>query len=80
MCLGIPAKIIQVDGEFAVVSIDGARLRIGLQLVEDIKEGDYVLVHTGYALEKLNEEEARETLRMIKEIDSMDPEKREQRK
>lgn len=74
MCLGIPAKIIYIDGEFAEVSIDGARIRIGLQLVEDIKEGDFVLVHTGYALEKLNEEEALETLRMIQELDTMGPE------
>jgi hydrogenase expression/formation protein HypC len=70
MCLGIPAKIISIDGEFAEASIDGARLQIGLQLVNDIKVGDYVLVHTGYALEKLNEEEALETLRVIRDLGS----------
>jgi hydrogenase expression/formation protein HypC len=70
MCLGIPAKIIRIDDEFAEVSIDGARIQIGLQLVEDIKIGDYVLVHTGYALEKLNEKEAIETLRLIRELNS----------
>jgi len=77
MCLGIPAKIIKLDGDFAEVSIDGARIRIGLQLVDDIKEGDYVLVHTGYALEKLNEEEAQETLRMIRDLNSTDPENKD---
>jgi hydrogenase expression/formation protein HypC len=77
MCLGIPAKIVKLDGDFAEVSIDGAHIRIGLQLVDDIKEGDYVLVHTGYALEKINEEEARETLKMIRDLNSMDPENKD---
>jgi hydrogenase expression/formation protein HypC len=71
MCLGIPAKIIRIDGEFADASIDGVSIRIGLQLIENIKEGDYVLVHTGFALEKLSEQEALATLDAIRELDEL---------
>lgn len=73
MCLGIPAKIMKIDGEFADANINGATIRIGLQLMEDIKPGDYVLVHTGYALEKLSEEEARETIETLKQLEAFDP-------
>lgn len=73
MCLGIPARIVKIDGEFADANIDGATIRIGLQLMDNLKEGDYVLVHTGYALEKLSEEEALETIKMIRELESFDP-------
>jgi hydrogenase expression/formation protein HypC len=71
MCLGIPAKIIRIDGEFADASIDGVSIRIGLQLIENIDEGDYVLVHTGYALEKLSKKEALATLNVIRELDEL---------
>jgi hydrogenase expression/formation protein HypC len=77
MCLGIPAKIIKIDGEFADANINGATIRIGLQLLEDVKPGDYVLVHTGYALEKLSEKEALETIETIRQIESFDPDKSE---
>ena len=73
MCLGIPAKIIKIDGDFADANINGATIRIGLQLMDDIKPGDYVLVHTGYALEKLSEEEARDTLETLRQLEAFDP-------
>ena len=75
MCLGIPAKIIQIDGEFADANINGATIRIGLQLLEDVKQGDYVLVHTGYALEKLSEKEALDTIETIRQLEEFDPDK-----
>jgi hydrogenase expression/formation protein HypC len=68
MCLGIPAKIEKIEGEFAEANINGASITIGIQLLEDVKLGDYVLVHTGYALEKINEEEAMETLEMLRQM------------
>jgi hydrogenase expression/formation protein HypC len=70
MCLGIPAKIISIHGDYAEANINGAYITIGLQLVEDIKADDYVLVHTGFALEKLSEPEAIETLKLIRELDT----------
>ena len=75
MCLGIPARIIQINGEYADANINGATIRIGLQLMENVKQGDYVLVHTGYALEKLSEKEALETLETIRQLEEFDPDK-----
>jgi len=72
MCLGIPARIEKIEGEFARANINGASINISIQLLEDVKPGDYVLVHTGYALDKISEEEAKETLELIRR---MDPEK-----
>lgn len=72
MCLGIPAKILRIENEMADADINGATIQIGLQLVENIHEGDYVLVHTGYALEKLSEEEALKTLELIREMGADD--------
>jgi hydrogenase expression/formation protein HypC len=69
MCLGIPAKITKVDGEFAEANINGATIKVGIQLLDTVKTGDYVLIHTGYALEKLSEEEAMETLKTLKELE-----------
>jgi hydrogenase expression/formation protein HypC len=69
MCLSIPAKVLTVGGdETALVSVQGVELTISLQLVEGIREGDYVLVHTGFALQKLSEEEAQASLQLLKEL------------
>ena len=75
MCLGIPAKIITIEGEFAEATINGAVIRIGIQLLENVRPGDYVLVHTGYALDKLSEEEALETLKTIRQLEELDDDK-----
>ncbi len=72
MCLSIPAKVISVDGNMAKASVGGTIINAGLHLVENVKEGDYILIHTGYALEKISEEEAMETLKLIKELDEFD--------
>jgi hydrogenase expression/formation protein HypC len=68
MCLSIPAKIIDIDGTLANASIGGSILKISLQLVDNIQVGDYVLVHTGFALEKIDEAEAARALQVIKEL------------
>ncbi len=67
MCLAIPAKVERIDAaaEMATVSLDGVRKEISLVLVEDVEVGDYVLVHVGYALNKVSPEEAQHTLRMF---------------
>jgi hydrogenase expression/formation protein HypC len=70
MCLSIPAKILSVDGNTAKASVGGAIINTSLHLVDDIRPGDYVLIHTGFALQKISEEEALETIRMIEEMES----------
>ena len=68
MCLSIPAKIISIDGHMAKVSIGGAIYNAGLQLLEDAKVDDYVLLHSGYAIQKLSLEEVEETKKLLQEL------------
>ncbi len=68
MCLGIPMKVIKINDGLGIVELGGVRREISLQLVEDIKIGDYVIIHAGFAIQKLNEEEAEETLSLLREI------------
>ena len=67
MCLSIPAKIISIDKNEAIVAIGTAQSRASLDLVPEAKIDDYVLVHAGFALELIDKEEAEETLRLFKE-------------
>jgi len=68
MCLAIPAKVVSVKGDKARVDFgEGVLREVNVTLV-DAKMGDYVLVHAGYAIQVLNEEEAQETLRLWNEI------------
>jgi hydrogenase expression/formation protein HypC len=69
MCLSVPAKIESIKGDEAQVSISGSQLRISLQLTENAKIGDYVLVHAGYAIQVIDADEAKKTLEILKEID-----------
>ena len=69
MCLAIPAQVIElVDIEHAMVDMGGVRKTISTALVDDLQVGDYVIVHVGYALNRLDPEEAAETLRLIAEF------------
>jgi hydrogenase expression/formation protein HypC len=67
MCLAIPAEIIAIDGDNAQVSLGGVKKNISLALVENIAVGDYVLIHVGYALNKISPEEAQKTLELFAE-------------
>jgi hydrogenase expression/formation protein HypC len=69
MCLAIPARVAEIlDGDQAVVDLGGVRKNISLALVEDVAVGDYVIVHVGYALNKLDPEEAEKTLALFAEM------------
>ncbi len=69
MCLAIPSKIVQIDAFRAVVDVYGARREINLMLMpEEVVIGDYVLVHAGFALQKVEQESAHEALSMISSI------------
>lgn len=72
MCLAIPARIEQLTGPgMAIVNLGGVRKEISLALVEDVAAGDYVIVHVGYALQKLDQEEAQHTLAMFAEMSAI---------
>lgn len=68
MCLAIPALVKSVEGTNAVVEIGGISRKISLWLTPEARVGDYVLLHTGYAIAVVDEEEAEETLRLIEEV------------
>ena len=68
MCLAIPALITSIEDKEAEVEIGGISRRISLYLTPEAKVGDYVLVHTGYAINVLDQEEAKETLEILREI------------
>ncbi|MBN2613046.1 MAG: HypC/HybG/HupF family hydrogenase formation chaperone [Bacteroidales bacterium] len=70
MCLGIPGKILEINGDIAKASVGGAIVNAGLHLVDDARVGDYVLIHTGFALQKISEEEALETIRLLEELNN----------
>ena len=67
MCIAIPSKIIEIKDGLATIDVDGARRKASLMLVEDAEVDDYVIVHAGYAIQKLDEESAMETIRLLKE-------------
>jgi len=69
MCLSIPAQVIKIEGQMADVSIGGALFRAGLHMVEDVRVGDYILLHAGFAIQKISEKEAFETLSLLKEME-----------
>lgn len=68
MCLAIPALIKTIEDREAEIEIGGMSRRISLWLTPEVEVGDYVLVHTGYAINVLDQEEAEETLRLFQEL------------
>ncbi|MGD8717440.1 MAG: HypC/HybG/HupF family hydrogenase formation chaperone [Candidatus Zixiibacteriota bacterium] len=68
MCLGVPMKIIEVDGTRATVEMSNVRQECDLSLSPDAKVGDYVIIHAGFAIEILDEEEAQETLDLLDQV------------
>jgi hydrogenase expression/formation protein HypC len=70
MCLSIPAKVLSIDGDMAEVSAGGSLFKACLLMVEDVKPGDYILLHAGFAIQKLSEYEAVETLRLFEEMNN----------
>jgi hydrogenase expression/formation protein HypC len=68
MCLAIPALIKSIEGQQAEADIDGVTRAVSLQLTPEAKVGDYVLLHTGYAISIIDPAEAEETLKLLKEL------------
>jgi len=73
MCLAIPAKVVSVDGPVALVTIEDVEYPASLLLLDDVRPGDFVMLHAGFAIEKVDAEEAAETLRLLNEIASSHP-------
>jgi len=73
MCLAIPAIVTSFDekNDTATVDLSGIRKEVSTVLVDDVNIGDYLLIHVGFALHKLSEEEARSTLALFEELDAI---------
>jgi hydrogenase expression/formation protein HypC len=71
MCLAIPSKIVNIENNVAVIDVDGVKRKASLLLLDNPKVGDYVIVHAGFAINKINEEDALESLRLIREAASL---------
>jgi hydrogenase expression/formation protein HypC len=69
MCLGVPMKILSKEGDSIVAEVDGVQKEASVMLLgEDVSVGDYVIVHAGFAISRLDEEYAEETLRLMREV------------
>ncbi len=68
MCLAIPMKVIEANGPFGKVEVEGVKRKVSFQLLPEVEVGDYVLIHAGFAIESINEEEAKKTLQLLTEL------------
>lgn len=69
MCVGVPMQVISIEGDQAVAEVDGVKREASLMLLDqEVKVGDFVIVHAGFAISKLDQEDARETLAMMREL------------
>jgi hydrogenase expression/formation protein HypC len=77
MCLAIPSKIVSIKDQMATIDVDGVRRQASLLLLEDARVGDYVIVHAGFAIHKIDEQAAQESLKLLREAvalqDGIDP-------
>lgn len=73
MCLAIPAEVTEIlENDLAVIEAGGAKKRISVSLVDGVRVGDYVLVHAGFAIEIVDEQEAKKTLELFEELARLD--------
>jgi len=71
MCLAIPSKIVKIENNVAIIDVDGVQREASLLLLEDPKVGEYVIVHAGFAINKINEGHAQESLKLMREAASI---------
>ncbi|SNB47090.1 HypC/HybG/HupF family hydrogenase formation chaperone [Geobacter sp. DSM 9736] len=68
MCVGVPMRVVAIDGTDAVAEIDGVKRQASLMLMdEEVRVGDYVIIHAGFAISRLDEDDARQTLDLLRE-------------
>jgi len=68
MCLAIPARILKIEDNLALVDMAGVKREADIRMVSNVRVGEYVLIHAGFAIEKIAEKEAEETLRLFREM------------
>ncbi len=68
MCLAVPGKVVKIEDNKATTDFGGVKREVNISMLEDVKLGEYVIVHVGYAIQKLSEEEALESIKIWEEI------------
>lgn len=72
MCIAVPGKVVSIDDKSAKVDFWGVLREVSLELLDNVQIGDYVMVHAGYAIEKIKLENAEEIIRLYKEIEELE--------
>lgn len=65
MCLAVPMRVLEIHGDEGTVELGGIKRRVGLQLLDNVQPGEYVIVHAGFAIQRLDEREAKKTLDLL---------------
>lgn len=68
MCLAIPMKVVKIDGDEGFVESGGLKKRVNFSLMKNVRPGDYILLHAGFAIEKVKEAEAKKTIKLLKSL------------
>lgn len=71
MCLGVPGRIIKIKGRMCTIDLMGVERDISIEFLKDAKIGDYIIMHAGCAIQKLDEEEALKTIELFKELEEI---------
>jgi len=77
MCLAIPSKVVKINAGMATIDVDGVKREASLLLLEDVRVGEYVIVHAGFAIHKIDEKDALESLKLLKEAAALVEQKQE---
>jgi hydrogenase expression/formation protein HypC len=72
MCLAVPMQLVERRGDLGLVEVDGVQREVSLMLEPEAELGDFVLIHAGYAIGRVDPEEARETLRLLREMGALE--------
>lgn len=69
MCIAVPMNVKEINGNMGIVESQGVKREVGLMLMDDVNVGDWVLIHAGFAISKLNQEQAEETMALLREAE-----------
>ncbi|MBA7654497.1 hypothetical protein ES703_62377 [subsurface metagenome] len=72
MCLAVPMKLIHIEGDKGIVELSGIKKEVSLKLLDEVKKGDYLIIHAGFAIQRVDEEDAQETFKIWEEIEKLE--------
>ncbi|RCX12225.1 hydrogenase maturation protein HypC [Anaerobacterium chartisolvens] len=75
MCLAVPGRVVKIEDKTAIVDVMGASAEVSVELIRNVDIGDYVLVHAGCAIQRIDEDEALDTIKLFKELKELVNEK-----